>query len=70
MRLALIQILAVTGARIMARTDGRDRYQATDLSYAHMLAVRGLDMEGPENLMVAHADKLEAVLDALPSLVP
>jgi Fe-S-cluster containining protein len=70
LRLALIQILAVTGARIMARTDGRTAYQASDLSYAHMLAVRCLDMEGPENLMIAHADKVAAVLDALPSLVP
>ena len=70
LRLALIQILAVTGARIMALTDGRRQYVATDLSYAHMLAVRSLDMEGPENLMVAHADQITAVLDALPSLIP
>jgi Fe-S-cluster containining protein len=70
LRLALIQILATTGARMLAVGEGRKTYRAADLSYAHMLATRTLDLDGPEAVMVARAAETVPILDALPLLVP
>jgi len=70
LRLAMLQILTTTGARMLAVADGRSRYRATDLSYAHMLAARCLDLDGPEQVLVDHAADSAPILDALPSLVP
>jgi Fe-S-cluster containining protein len=69
MRIALIQLIAVYGARRRAAGDGRDQIWPEDLSRGHMLAARVLDHKISEGILLRLEPSWSAVLDGLPLVV-
>jgi Fe-S-cluster containining protein len=65
-RMALTQILAVTGARLRAHEDGRTEARAADLSWGHMLASRVLVQPQAAPVLLATEDRMTELLEALP----
>jgi hypothetical protein len=69
LRLALIQLMAVFGARLAAARDGRGRANAEDLSTGHMLAVRTLEIGKARDLLVEEREAIWDLAEGLPELV-
>ena len=67
-RLSLIQLVCVHGARIRARADGRDVAEARDLSWGHMLATRVLARADAAPIMLAAENEFAAMLEAVPAV--
>ncbi len=70
LRLAIIQIMAVTGARLRAHDDRRLEARAADLSWGHMLAMRVLARGDAEAVLLARGDGAADLLEALPAILP
>jgi hypothetical protein len=68
-RLALVQILALWGARLRALADGRKAIVAGDLDSGHMLAVRLSSWTSVQRLLVEREALAPALLEALPALL-
>ncbi len=62
MRIALIQLLAVAGARAQARNRA---ISAADLSHGHTLAVRGLKPGKLDDVLLEHEPRWRVMLDGL-----
>jgi hypothetical protein len=69
LRLAVVQILALTGARLRAHDDRRSRARADDLSWGHMLALRVLSRSDAEAVLLARGDRAPELLESLPAIV-
>jgi hypothetical protein len=65
-RIALMQLCAVFGARIRAHDAGREELWPEDMSRGHMLAARILDNKACETLLLGVESRWTAVLDGLP----
>ncbi len=69
LRLALVQIVSLWGARLSAVREGRDQVAADDLSRAHMLAMRVPSWTSVRNVFLEEEGELTALVEALPELV-
>jgi Fe-S-cluster containining protein len=69
LRMAMVQLLALWGARLRALGEGRKRICARDLDRGHMLAVRMFGWASLERLFMDHEPLVPAILEALPELV-
>jgi hypothetical protein len=67
LRMAMMQLVAIWGAKLKAAVDDRDA-RAEDLSFGHMLAARVLDLDTAREALV-RAEGAQAILEALPMLV-
>jgi len=67
-RLALIQLVTVHGARIRAHADGRTEARAGDLSWGHMLATRVLARSDAAPIMLAAENEFSSILEAVPAV--
>ena len=65
-RMALTQVMAVTGARLRAHEAGRGEARAEDLSWGHMLALRVLGRRDAAPVLLATEEKMTEILEALP----
>jgi hypothetical protein len=68
LRLALVQLLALWGARLRALRDGRNRIDSGDLTRCHMLAMRVTSWVAARNLFVEEDARSEALVEGLPQL--
>jgi hypothetical protein len=68
-RIALIQTVAVWGARRAAADDGRRAVRADDLSWPHAVAVRALDSAAAEHMLAQREASWRTVLPALPAIL-
>jgi Fe-S-cluster containining protein len=69
LRLAMVMVLALWGARVRALGDGRKAIQARDLDRGHMLATRMSSWASVQRLFADHEPETPAILEALPELV-
>lgn len=69
MRIALIQVLAVWGARLAAHEEGRPAIRTEDLSRGHMLAIRLLELSSVERALVQLEPMWRALLAGLPRVL-
>jgi len=67
-RLALVQLVAVVGARLSAAAEGLPRARAEHLSRGHMLALRVLPVLHDEALFADEEEHTFDLLEALPAL--
>jgi Fe-S-cluster containining protein len=68
LRLAMVQLLALWGARIRAAMAGRKKIVAADLDRGHMLATRSTSWASVQRTFIENEDATTPVLEALPEL--
>jgi Fe-S-cluster containining protein len=68
LRLAMVQLLALWGARIRAAMEGRKKIVAADLDRGHMLATRLTTTRSVLGVLLEYDDATAPVLEALPEL--
>jgi Fe-S-cluster containining protein len=68
-RMALIQVMAVFGARLRAEEAGRPAVRPEDLSWGQMLAVRLLGDADAAPILAASEDAFSLLLEALPAVL-
>jgi Fe-S-cluster containining protein len=65
LRMALVSVLTLVGARLRALEEGRDRVSLLNFSSAHMVAKRTLHRAEPNRLLEANGERAWSILDAL-----
>ncbi len=65
LRIALMQLCALYGARMRAAAAGRRELWPEEMSHGHMLAARVLEHKVTERVLLDNEDKWSAVLDGL-----
>ena len=68
-RMALIHIMSVYGARLRASSDGRNQALPEDLSWGQMLATRLLGAGESDLVLLAAEDGFMNLLEALPAVL-
>jgi len=68
LRLAMVMLLALWGARVRAAGVGRVRIEASDLDRGHMLAMRMSSWGSVQRLLCDHEPAVAPILEALPAL--
>lgn len=68
-RMALIHIMSVYGARLRASSDGRNQARPEDLSWGQMLATRLLGAGESDLVLLAAEDGFMNLLEALPAVL-
>jgi Fe-S-cluster containining protein len=68
LRMALVLLLAMAGARLRALDEGAGAVSARHLSFSHMVTKRKLNRPGPYMLLRASGEQAWPILDALPLL--
>jgi hypothetical protein len=68
LRLAMVMLLALWGARLRALGEGRARISARDLDRGHMLAMRMSSWGSVQRLLMDHEALVAPILEALPAL--
>jgi Fe-S-cluster containining protein len=68
LRLGVVVLLTVWGARLRAAAEGRAAAHADDLSYGHMLASRLCEIASVEEQLIRYEVMAPVVLEALPAV--
>lgn len=68
LRMALVLLLAIAGARLRALDEGAGAVSAGHLSFAHMVAKRKLNRHEPYLILRTSGEQAWPILDALPQL--